>query len=61
MEFATWTEFFAMGGYARYVWPSYALSLGLLAVVLLQPVLRHRVLRRQLARLARRRDREARS
>lgn len=26
------SEFFAMGGYARYVWPSYALVLG--AIVL---------------------------
>jgi heme exporter protein CcmD len=25
-------EFFAMGGYARYVWPSYALVLGAIAL-----------------------------
>ena len=28
-----WSAFFAMGGYAAYVWPAYAISvLGLLAV-----------------------------
>ena len=46
-----WTEFFAMGGYAFYVWSAW----GLTAVVLLwqftQPRLRNAKLRRELKRL----------
>ncbi|WP_297527873.1 heme exporter protein CcmD [Thiohalobacter sp.] len=39
-----------MGGYARYVWSAYGLSLGLMAVHLALIVIRHRRLRRTLAR-----------
>jgi heme exporter protein D len=28
-----WAEFFAMGGYAAYVWPAYGLSVAALAVL----------------------------
>jgi heme exporter protein D len=37
------TEFFAMGGYARYVWPSYAL---VLAAIILNIVWARRALNR---------------
>ena len=32
MNWASWSDFFAMGGYAAYVWGSYAVSAGLIAV-----------------------------
>ena len=31
-------EFFAMGGYAQYVWPSYALALIILAANIVAPM-----------------------
>lgn len=43
-------SFLEMGGYARYVWSAYGLSLGLMAVHLALIVIRHRRLRRTLAR-----------
>lgn len=47
-------SFFAMGGYAAYVWPAYAVFFGVLAMDWLAPVLRRRRLMRDLrARLAR--------
>ena len=51
--FSSWQEFFAMGGYAPFVWPSFALTLLTLGLVLIMPVLRGRELRRQLKRLER--------
>ena len=38
MSWASWSDFFAMGGYGLYVWGSYAVTAGLLAseVVLLR-------------------------
>lgn len=50
MQFSTWQEFFHMGGYALYVWVSYTLAVAVLGAVLLSPLLRHRHLRRELAR-----------
>jgi heme exporter protein D len=48
------SAFLAMGGYAAYVWPAYALFLIVLAADALAPVLRRRRLLRDLrARLAR--------
>ena len=44
-------EFFAMGGYAFYVWTSYGLAFVVLAINIIQPLL-HR--RRALKRIARR-------
>jgi len=32
MNWASWTEFLAMGGYAPYVWGSYAVTAGLIVV-----------------------------
>ena len=31
MSWASWSDFFAMGGYALYVWGSYAVVAGLIA------------------------------
>ena len=46
-------EFFRMGGYAFYVWCSYAVVLAVLAFNLVAPALRLRRVRRALARQAR--------
>ena len=54
MQFASWPEFFHMGGYALYVWCSVGLSLTVLGAVTLAPVLRHRRLLREMARRERR-------
>jgi len=32
MNWASWSDFFAMGGYALYVWGSYAVSAGLIVM-----------------------------
>ncbi len=58
MQFSNWSEFFEMGGYALYVWASYALALLVLAVALLAPLFRHRRLKRELARRERLRQRQ---
>ena len=55
------SAFFAMGGYAAYVWPSYALFMAVLLADALAPVLRRRRLLRELrGRLARQAARQAR-
>jgi len=46
-------EFFAMGGYAAYVWSSYALAAVVLAWNVVQPLRRERRLLRTLAAKAR--------
>ena len=43
-------DFFRMGGYAFYVWWSYAIVLLVLALNLVVPTLRHRRVHRTLAR-----------
>lgn len=58
MQFSNWQEFLAMGGYALFVWSSFALTLITLAIILVTPVLRGRQLRRQLQRLERLREQE---
>jgi heme exporter protein D len=48
------STFFAMGGYAAYVWPAYAVFVLVLAADFLAPLLRRRHILRELrARLAR--------
>lgn len=42
-------EFLEMGGYAAYVWPAYAASLGVLAVVTAAVIRRNAKVRRELA------------
>ncbi len=51
------SEFFYMGGYAFYVWTSYALTAFFLLFSWLQPRLRERRLLRDIARRVRRGDR----
>ncbi|HLI18557.1 MAG TPA: heme exporter protein CcmD [Rhodanobacteraceae bacterium] len=56
------TQFFAMGGYAVYVWPAYAVFFIVLAWDWFAPALRRRRLTRQLrGRIARERTRSARA
>ena len=43
-------EFFRMGGYAFYVWWSYAIVSAVLVLNVIVPALRHRRVRRMLAR-----------
>ena len=40
MIWASWSDFFAMGGYALYVWGSYAVTAGLIVVEII--LLRYR-------------------
>jgi heme exporter protein D len=47
-------DFWAMGGYAAYVWPSYALALAVLVYNLWSPVQRQRQIFREIARKQRR-------
>ncbi|HET6432432.1 heme exporter protein CcmD [Dyella sp.] len=48
------SDFFAMGGYAAYVWPSYAVFLLVLLADAIAPTMRRRRLLRELrARIAR--------
>ena len=50
------SEFFAMGGYAFYVWGSYGLAAVILVANVVLPWRRHRDLLRRLAALVRGRD-----
>ena len=49
------SEFFAMGGYARFVWPAYGAVLVLLVGLLLLSLRQYRERQRQLDRLQRKR------
>jgi len=51
MNWASWSDFFAMGGYAFYVWGSYAVVFGLLVVEIFLLVLRKRNIVRELLRM----------
>ncbi len=51
-------EFFAMGGYAFYVWTSYGLALVVLTINLLAPIRQRRRLLTDIARRMRRARRE---
>ncbi len=42
MNWASWSDFFAMGGYAFYVWGSYLVTLALLAAEIVLLALRKR-------------------
>lgn len=42
------SEFFAMGGYALYVWGAYGLTAAVLAANVLWPLARNRDIRRQI-------------
>jgi heme exporter protein D len=51
-------EFFHMGGYATYVWSSYAIALVVLVINVLAPIRQRRKLLGQLARRQRRERRK---
>ena len=51
MNWASWSDFFAMGGYALYVWGSYGVVFGLLAVEVVLLILRRRSILQRLARM----------
>ena len=54
------SDFFAMSGYAAYIWPSYAVFFVVLAIDAIAPRLRRkRVLAQIRGKLARRQTREA--
>jgi heme exporter protein D len=42
MNWASWSDFAAMGGYALYVWGSYAVTAGLIAVEVVMLIQRRR-------------------
>ncbi len=42
MNWASWSDFLAMGGYALYVWGSYAVTAGLIAVEVIMLTQRRR-------------------
>ncbi len=51
MNWASWSDFFAMGGYAFYVWGSYGVVFGLLAMEIVLLILRKRGIMQQLDRM----------
>jgi heme exporter protein D len=44
MHWSSWSEFFSMGGYGVYVWPSYAVTFVLLALEVLMVIKRKRAI-----------------
>ena len=42
MTWASWSDFIAMGGYALYVWGSYGVTAGLIAVEVIMLLVRRR-------------------
>ncbi len=50
MIWASWSDFFAMGGYAFYVWGSYAVTAVLMVAEVILVMRRHRETRERLAR-----------
>ena len=50
MNWASWSDFFAMGGYALYVWGSYAVTAGLIVVEIILLRNRRRAALEQLGR-----------
>jgi len=50
MNWASWSDFFAMGGYALYVWGSYAVTAGLIVMEIILLRNRSRAALEQLCR-----------
>ncbi len=50
MNWASWNDFVAMGGYGLYVWGSYGVTLGFMAVEVVLLMLKKRSLLEQLRR-----------
>jgi len=42
MNWASWSDFLAMGGYGLYVWGSYAVTAGLIALEVIMLLVRRR-------------------
>ena len=51
-----WSEFFNMGGYAAYVWPSYGLALAMVIANVVSPIMQRK---KVIARIRRAIKREA--
>jgi heme exporter protein D len=49
-----WSTFFAMGGYAVYVWPSYALTAVVMALNVIMPLRERKQIIRRVKRAVRR-------
>tara|TARA_R110000868_G_scaffold144960_5_gene364571 strand:- start:6576 stop:6761 length:186 start_codon:yes stop_codon:yes gene_type:complete len=49
MQFHSFTEFFSMGGYAGYVWSAFGVGVVVLVGNLIQPMLHHKKVIKQLA------------
>jgi heme exporter protein D len=49
MNWGSWSEFFAMGGYALYVWGAYGVTFALLAVEVFMLARRAKRLRRNIS------------
>lgn len=47
--FASWSDFFAMGGYAFYVWLAVAMTLIPLAILVVHTIMQHRAILRGIA------------
>ena len=47
---SSWSEFIHMGGYAAFVWPSYALALVVLVANVVIPIVRRQQVIREIAR-----------
>jgi heme exporter protein D len=52
MNWASWNDFFAMGGYGLYVWGSYGVTFGLMAAEILLLIFRKRTILGQLQRIS---------
>jgi len=52
MNWASWSDFFAMGGYATYVWGSYGVTAGLIVVEIVALRARRRAALEQIGRHA---------
>ena len=50
MNWASWSDFFAMGGYALYVWGAYGVTLGLLVTEVILLVMRKHTVLEELGR-----------
>ncbi|WP_336219344.1 heme exporter protein CcmD [Citrobacter amalonaticus] len=55
--FSSWSEFFAMGGYAFYVWLAVAMSVIPLAVLVIHTVTQHGAILRDVSRQRAREER----
>jgi heme exporter protein D len=58
MTWASWSDFFAMGGYALYVWGSYAVTVAIIAAEIVLLRLRRRNIVRYLGHMSDDRSRD---